>query len=480
MLLTILKGSALQQTVQRVFDDLRRAYIELQIVLDGSEPIDLTEDLKIMHIVREADFKKAVYKLQIFLTGKIYDLINKSSEIFFNLKIFESLDNIPNNNSYVTSRDLVLKTVTFPKLELGDKKPLYVGTFECLERPMFYLDDNKRTINLKDRKIIDAVMYHIHLHKSKLELKQVVINKFKNDNVYNEIQIPNLPFFKALEFMDKNYAFYSDGPAKIYYENGILYILNHLIDHNYVKNMYHRNKMHIFIRDRASAYEGYIDKSGAKIDEETIHFVGKYTYQINEDQFKLIGGEKGQLYTEKHIVDFDKSTEFAQNIHQLLTNKKLPVINNLKTKDYPHHPFTDTHLINNLRTELLKVMLEIRGTSAMNHNVNTIYHLDYQKETEAKLSGLYFCESQVLRYKMIAGGEYKPEATLILKNLQLAKEEDVTKSQETKNQELKDRESGKNITTKNPDKPGEGDNMQDWRDGSNDIDDGLIGSYDPE
>lgn len=55
--------------------------------------------------------------------------------------------------------------------------------------------------------------------------KKVLMSKFENDEVYEELLVPALPSYKALIYLDQYYGFYKTG-AMIYYDIDTTYILN--------------------------------------------------------------------------------------------------------------------------------------------------------------------------------------------------------------------------------------------------------------
>lgn len=86
-----------------------------------------------------------------------------------------------------------------------------------------FLDASKATFNgIFTKNTIQSCVGRI---LSDTKHKNVLMSKFENDEVYEELIVPALPAYKALYYLDQYYGFYKAG-AILYYDIDIIYILN--------------------------------------------------------------------------------------------------------------------------------------------------------------------------------------------------------------------------------------------------------------
>ncbi len=398
------------------FSEFRYAYVTAQVLIGKKESFDVTEGLTEFYIVREADFVKPVYALKVQLRKEVMDLINDEKDLWFSVQIHENISMEDDGEDLKKTRDLFLKIYTKPTYEIDDITFLVQGAFECLEDITFALDNSKKSVNLKNIKLTDAVYYHLSKNGTALQLMDSVINKISNTVEYNEIFIPNGTFFDNLLHLDEKYGLFMHSKAKFYFENKVFYMLDWYKDHSYTNNKMHKNYMNIFIRDRESAFENY--KGNTTVDTTFTHYAGEYEVEETGKEYKSSGGEKLNMYTEMFFkTPFDQPFETSVKIDENMSTVDIPIKNRVVNKPNPHNPFTASHLINEDKSNVLKVKLLADGTNMTNHNVNTIYNIIFQKETENKYSGKFICERQTIFYKKQPGNKFKCTASLELKSI---------------------------------------------------------------
>lgn len=107
-----------------------------------------------------------------------------------------------------------------------------------IETENYYESQNILEVFLFNQKLLNASMktYNHILTKDTLQQlvarmltetkhPKVLISKFENDEVYEELLVPALPLYKAIGYLDQYYGFYKKG-AIIFYDVDVLYILN--------------------------------------------------------------------------------------------------------------------------------------------------------------------------------------------------------------------------------------------------------------
>ena len=71
----------------------------------------------------------------------------------------------------------------------------------------------------------DTIQEFVGRILTKTKHNNVLISKFENDEVYEEVLVPALPAYKAIAYLDQYYGFFKKGSI-IFYDIDLLYILN--------------------------------------------------------------------------------------------------------------------------------------------------------------------------------------------------------------------------------------------------------------
>lgn len=195
----------------------------IRAILKISLRIDVRRKIWILRNKRDIVAKFELAKIGMDLEGENYitspeTVMNNEFSIYFNdveeatdTKLLEERISKNEGNSFA-SQDIETEN--------------YFETQNMLDIYLFdqkLLNASNRTYN--DAFTEDTLQFCVGKLLTKTKHDRIVMSRFENDEIYQELLVPALPAYKALIYLDQYYGFYKTG-AVIYYDVDKLYILN--------------------------------------------------------------------------------------------------------------------------------------------------------------------------------------------------------------------------------------------------------------
>ena len=192
---------------------------KLNLRLDASKKISFLKHKREMSV-----------KMELETTGydiDIEDKITVPTSVYNLMFVSYYNDDDENTDTFSLEQRLIQNELSTPS-EMTPDTENYFETQNTMEMFLFnqaFLKSSRAHVNfVYESGTLQNIVGHL-LTDSGHPQKKVLMSKFENTKTYTELLVPNLPFYKALQYLDKYFGFYKAG-TQMYYDLDLLYIIN--------------------------------------------------------------------------------------------------------------------------------------------------------------------------------------------------------------------------------------------------------------
>lgn len=208
---------------------------------------------------------------------------------------------------------------------------------------------------------------------------KVLMSKFENNEIYNELLVPALPAYKALEYLDQYYGFYKYG-AQIFYDVDVLYILN-----PNGKGTAQRPDEWINTMIMVTKIDNSIPGNGMiRVPDEKVFYLDISDMNVNSQKFSI--GNNAAIGSEAKLVITDSTVINMQDADQSYIDQRNETIMYGKQADNKY-----SLGIVRARMEENEVSLYINGDNfdISAFTPNKIFQITFQDESKQQKYGKF-------------------------------------------------------------------------------------------
>ncbi len=415
----------------------KRAVIEGSLNFKDKEPIVISDAIMSLLVRQDEGFAKPIYTLVVKINTKVIEMFNENSTFVFSIAIEEDLSEERDGSEMTLTRDVVLKCVDFPNVEDHldseiDQTGIFTYIFQCFETNHVEIENKEiKSVNYRKTSSKDSIGKILSNYTGAV-IDKFCISKIDNNKKYTEIKNADEGLVSSIRKIDLDNGLFKEGPASIFFENKIFYMVNKFKTNKYKIVKDHINDILLFVgsrkdRDRDQYLVQY------NLDEE-IKVIGLQTgYNIINGaslaQSKY--GKKINMFSENHDTLKNINKEEIMSIIDKFLNKKTDLVSKTtKTQDpRMNHAFSYDHLINSVKLNLIKAVFDFSDTVSIFHNYNTQYHTVFTDKVDEKFNGVYVALAREILYTYQTDGSYVCNTRVLCRCVSIDATKDLSKNE---------------------------------------------------